>query len=190
MSEEILINVTVREVRVALLENGVLQEIHIERNAKRGLSGNIYKGRVNRLLPGIQAAFVDIGLERTAFLHISDLQGYEKLLSNADQEEPDIRDMLQTGQDILVQVYKDPMGSKGARLTTTFTIPSRYLVLTPHVDEIVVSQKIVKDEERQRLLNLISPGEQGGYIFRTAAEGVTPENLKNDKVFCSSSSTE
>ncbi len=183
MAEEILINVTPREVRVALLENGVVQEIHIERRLHQGLLGNIYKGKINRLLPGIQAAFVDIGLERSAFLHISDLSEYENLINQPTQEPLDIRDILQLGQELLVQVYKDPLGSKGARLTTLYTIPSRYLVLTPGIPQISVSQKITDEVERQRLISLITPGEQGGYIFRTAAEGTTKEELATDKEF-------
>ncbi len=183
MSEEILINVTPREVRVALLDNGVLQEIHIERSLHQGLLGNIYKGRIHRLMPGIQAAFVDIGLERSAFLHISDLQGYEDWSAKANNAHLDIRDRLKVGQDLLVQVYKDPLGSKGARLTTLHTIPSRYLVLTPGIFQVAVSQKIVDEAERERLANLITPGEQGGYIFRTAAEGVAEAELKTDKEF-------
>src|SRR4029079_7225154 len=113
MAEEILINVTPREVRVALLENGTLQEVQIERSLHQGLLGNIYKGKINRLLPGIQAAFVDIGLERSGFLHISDVSGYENLVGEASDASLDIRDILQVGQELLVQVYKDPLGSKG-----------------------------------------------------------------------------
>lgn len=184
MSEEILINVTPKEVRVALLDSGVLQEIHIERSLQQGLLGNIYKGRISRLLPGIQAAFVDIGLERTAFLHMSDAQGFGK---NSEKNEIslDIRNLLQVGQDILVQVYKDPLGSKGARLTTQFTIPSRFLVLTPSVYQVSVSQKITDEIERERLLSLISPDEHGGYIFRTVAEGATQLEINADKEFLS-----
>src|SRR5579862_6968301 len=147
MAEEILINVTPREVRVALLENGALQEVHIERSLHQGLLGNIYKGRVTRLLPGIQAAFVDIGLERAAFLHISDLSGYENLTNRSAQIHVDIRDLLQPGQELLVQVYKEPLGTKGARITTIYTVPSRYLVLTPNVFQIAVSQKISDEAE-------------------------------------------
>lgn len=183
MAEEILVNVTPREVRVALLENGVLQEIHIERRLHQGLLGNIYKGKINRLLPGIQAAFVDIGLERSAFLHISDLSEYDNLINEPNHAPLDIRDILHLGQELLVQVYKDPLGSKGARLTTLYTIPSRYLVLTPGIPQISVSQKITDEAERARLINLITPGEQGGYIFRTAAEGTTQEELATDKEF-------
>src|SRR5438105_361962 len=128
MSDEILINVTPREVRVALLENGVLQEIHIERNLHQGIVGNIYKGKINRLLPGIQAAFVDIGLERSAFLHISDLREDKNIVNPSSDTPIDIRNILHVGQELLVQVYKNPLGSKGARLTTIYTVPSRYLV--------------------------------------------------------------
>src|SRR5579872_6880236 len=121
MPEEILVNVTPREVRVALLENGVLAEIHIERGLHQGLLGNIYKGKINRLLPGIQAAFVDIGLERSGFLHISDLSEYENIVRQSTAASIDIRNILHLGQELLVQVYKDPLSSKGARLTTLFT---------------------------------------------------------------------
>lgn len=183
MAKEILVNVTPREVRIALLENGMLQEIHIERMQHQGMLGNIYKGKINRLLPGIQAAFVDIGLERSGFLHISDLQQYENLIHQAGSASLDIRDILQLGQELLVQVYKNPLGSKGARLTTHYTIPSRYLVLTPGIFEIAVSQKITEEAERQRLMHLITPSEQGGYIFRTAATGATEPELATDKAF-------
>lgn len=184
MAEEILVNITPREVRVALLENGVLQEVHIERSQHQGLLGNIYKGRVNRLLPGIQAAFVDIGLERSAFLHVSDVRGYETLLQTASKTgEVDIRSLLKPGQELLVQVYKDPLGSKGARLTTQFTIPSRYLVFTPGDQQIAVSQKIQDEAERERLMKMITPTSTGGYIFRTVAEGVSQEEVDTDKEF-------
>ncbi len=176
MTEEILVNVSPREVRVALLENGMLQEIHIERSVRQGLLGNIYKGKISRLLPGIQAAFVDIGLERSAFLHISDLSG-------TDNTSPDIRNILRVGQELLVQVYKDPLGSKGARLTMRYSIPSRYLVLTPGIFEMAVSQKMTDEAERQRLINLISPTEQGGYIFRTVAKGVSQAECIKDQAF-------
>lgn len=179
MSEEILINVTPREVRIALLEKGSVQELHIERSLQQGILGNIYKGRVNRLLPGIQAAFVDIGFERAGFLHVSDVTGQ----ALNPQANLDIRDFLQVGQELLVQVYKDPLGSKGARLTTQFTIPSRFLVLTPGVFQVAVSQKITDDTERERLMSLVTPSEQGGFIFRTVAEGATKAQIDADKVF-------
>ena len=175
MSQEILVNVTPREVRVALLENRLLQEIYIERHAQRGLLGNIYKGRIHRLLPGMQAAFVDIGLERKGFLHLNDLAGYE------NHSDTDIRELLRVGQELLVQVYKNPLGSKGARLTTQFSIPSRYLVLTPELHEINASQKITDETERQRFANMITPGPHGGYIFRTAAEGISQTEIVADQ---------
>lgn len=177
MAEEILINVTPREVRVALLENGSLQEVHIERSVQQGLLGNIYKGKVTRLLPGIQAAFVDIGLDRAAFLHVKDM--------HPDPLNVDIRSLLHPGQHILVQVYKDPLGSKGARLTTQFTIPSRYLVLTPTMNQVAISQKITNEAERERLLTMLAPSPQGGYIFRTAAMGVLQAEIETDKTFLS-----
>lgn len=184
MSEEILINVTSHEVRVALLENGVLQELQVERCLQQGLVSNIYKGRVSRLLPGIQAAFIDIGLERAGFLHARDVTGYDKLISQTDNvTHVDIRDLLYVGQDILVQVSKDPLGSKGARLTTQFTIPSRYLVFTPGMSQVAVSLKLANEIERQRLINLITPDEEGGYIFRTVAEGATQAEVDADKAF-------
>ncbi len=183
MAEEILVNVTPREVRVALFEDAILQEIHIERSLHQGLAGNIYKGKINRLLPGIQAAFVDMGLERSGFLHISDLREYETLLNQTGNALPDIRTLLHVGQELLVQVYKDPLGTKGARLTTFYTIPSRYLVLTPGIPQIAVSQKIIDEAERERLTRLITPSDEGGYIFRTVAEGVTETELAIDKEF-------
>jgi ribonuclease G len=184
MSEEILVNVTPREVRVALVENGLPQEVYVERGFQQSLLGNIYKGRILRLLPGIQAAFVDIGLERSAFLHVSDIAGYEALVNKGTQTDlVDIRDILRVGQDLLVQVYKEPLGSKGARLTTQFTLPSRYLVLTPGVFQISVSHKLTNESERQRLLMMVQPGEHGGYIFRTAAEGAAQIEIENDKEF-------
>lgn len=187
MSQEILVNITQREVRVALLENGILQEIHIERSLHQGLLGNIYKGRVSRLLPGIQAAFIDIGLDRSAFLHISDM-GIDDVLEKAALTfaHIDIRPLLMVGQEILVQVYKDPLGSKGARLTTQFTIPSRYLVLTPGITQVAVSQKIIDEQVRERLSMMVTPGEQGGFIFRTAAEAATQSEIDADKEFLNS----
>lgn len=175
MAEEILINVTTREMRVAFLENGILQDIHIERNLHQSIVSNIYKGKVNRLLPGIQAAFVDIGLERAAFLHAKDMA------SSADNA--DIRDLLHPGQDVLVQIYKDPLGTKGARLTTQFSIPSRYLVFTPTIQQVTVSQKITDENEKQRLVVMIPSEDRGGYIFRTAAIGATQPQIDNDRVF-------
>ena len=130
MSGELLINVTPSETRVALIENGSLQEVHVEREARRGLVGNIYLGKIIRVLPGMQAAFVDINLGKAAFLHASDINS--KLILNEDNavdQVPDIRNLVHEGQHIVVQVVKDPLGTKGARLTTDITIAARYLVL-------------------------------------------------------------
>ena len=188
MSEEILINVTPRETRVALLENGVLQEIFIERALRRGLVGNIYKGKVCRVLPGMQAAFVDIGLERAAFLHASDIM--QGLPGNGDSDTAGIEDigsLLREGQEITVQVIKDPLGTKGARLTTQLTIPSRFLVFIPRVTNVGISQKIEDEDERIRLRDLIqlfmTEDESGGFIARTAAEGASAEALRADMIF-------
>ena len=188
MSDEILINVTPRETRVALVENGVLQEVHVERTRKRGLVGNIYKGRVNRVLPGMQAAFVDAGLERTAFLHASDvvLPGME-VNGLEDRRIEAINTLLHEEQELLVQVIKEPLGTKGARLTMNITIPSRYLVFLPLARNVGVSQKIEDEQERARLKEIVAafleqfPG--GGYIVRTAAEGVDAEALCADMDF-------
>ena len=172
--EEILINVTPRETRAALLENGVLQEVYIERATRRGLISNIYKGRVSRVLPGMQAAFVDIGLERTAFLHASDI-AQETLPDGEQATQPatDIRDLVREGAEVLVQVVKDPLGNKGARLTTAITLPSRYLVLWPGGNGVGVSSRIEDESERQRLRDIIGGLQEeaasGGMIARTAA---------------------
>ena len=187
MREEILVNVSAREVRAALLENGVLQEVLIERARRRGLISNIYKGRVCRVLPGMQAAFVELGLERTAFLHASDI------VRNPHEEAPEresdvnIRELIKDGDEVLVQVLKDPLGTKGARLTTFITIPSRYLVMMPNGEGVGVSARIEADEERERLRQIIE-GLTGadaapGYIVRTAAEGASAEALRADMLF-------
>jgi len=189
MSDELLINITPQETRVAYVENGVLQEVHIERQRKRGLVGNIYTGKVSRVLPGMQAAFIDIGLSRTAFLHASDI--LPKNFPQADSHEPPpetpIADLLREGQSVKVQVLKDPIGSKGARLTTQISIPSRYLVYMPNNDHIGISQKIESDEERERLKTIIGNQTEtdlsGGYIVRTVAEGISSELITADIQF-------
>ncbi len=186
MSEEILINVTPQESRVAVVENGVLQEVFIERAHKRGLLGNIYKGRVSRVLPGMQAAFVDIGLERAAFLHASDIM---RPTSGNDDIEPESRitALLHEGQDVVVQVIKDPLGTKGARLTTHITIPSRYLVMLPQEPVCGVSSKIDDEDERQRLREIVNgflaDSNGAGFIVRTVAEGASREELEQDRDF-------
>ena len=201
MSEEILINVTPVETRVALVENGMLQEVYIERSSNRGIVGNIYKGRVVRVLPGMEAAFVDIGLERAAFIHVSDI------VSNSSPEaqtpEPsDIALLLREGQTLVVQVIKDPIGTKGARLTTQLSIASRYLVYMPGLSHIGISQRIEDDVERERLKQLIvscqvqlsdtlsnstqqeeNSDATAGFIARTAAEGAGEDEFQADVRF-------
>ena len=156
MSEELLVNVTPRETRVAVVENGMLQELHIERGSQRGVVGNIYKGKVQRVMPGMQAAFVDIGLDRAAFLHANDIFRSAQLDSGEVDDPPSaspmqvqipITELLRDGAEIVVQVVKDPIGSKGARLTTQISIPSRYMVLLPHSQVMGVSARI-EDEDR------------------------------------------
>jgi len=215
MSVEILINVTPQESRVALLENGILQEIMIERNSNQGIVGNIYKGKVCRVLPGMEAAFIDIGQEKAAFLHASDLRLPADAIFNGDipDEEitiPPISKLLHAGKQVLVQVIKEPLGTKGARLTMHVTIPSRYVVLMPDTDTVGVSSKIEDEEERERLKTIIHSiresvgvtddgqteisldnsnpnGKQSankfGYIVRTAAEGMSEEALRADIAF-------
>ncbi len=188
MSEEILINVTPRETRVAVVENGMLQEVHIERASRRGFVGNVHKGRVQRVMPGMQAAFIEIGLGRAAFLHASDvLRPVAGDLVGDDaapaQVAPPITELLREGQEVVVQVIKDPIGSKGARLTTHLSIPSRYLVLLPYSRMIGVSARIEDEAERQRLKDLMHGlvGDSSvGYILRTNAEGIGAEALAED----------
>ncbi|TCK17543.1 RNAse G [Thiogranum longum] len=186
MTVELLVNVTPQETRVAVVENGMLQEVFIERARCRGLVGNIYKGIVSRVLPGMQAAFIDIGLDRAAFLHASDITSAEESEKAEQNAEDSITRLLQEGQEILVQVIKDPLGTKGARLTTRITIPSRYLVFMPGAGNVGVSQRIEDEDERQRLREAVlgARGEQGGgYILRTAAEDATSEAVASDLEF-------
>lgn len=190
MSIEILVNIGPCEARAAVIESGVVQEIYIERTGRRGLVSNLYKGRVSRVLPGMQAAFVDIGLERTAFLHAADIA------SRAPEDGappvngapvPDIRRLVSPGEELLVQVIKDPIGSKGARLTTFVALPSRYLVYMPRGEGVGISARIEEDAERQRLKlavqSLVPPDASGGYILRTAAQGVPIESLREDMAY-------
>jgi ribonuclease G len=214
MSEEILINISPQETRVAIVDNGILQEVLIERANKRGLVGNIFKAKVSKVLPGMQSAFVDLGLERTGFLHISDIvENYhdvdnEKLVTNI--QNPSIKAVLREGQDILVQVIKDPIGTKGARLTTRIAIPSRYLVYLPDHPMIAISQRIEDQHERERLQRIIigyhrgiagktvnsdtnqdsdysisetTVFKNGGFIIRTAAEGISETEICKDIEF-------
>ena len=215
MSAEILINVTMQETRVAVIQNGALQEVFIERPNRRGLVGNIYKGVVTRVLPGMQAAFVDIGLDRTAFLHASNilppirtrqnggstplaeqtLESRTEELLETEIEEENISKLLREGEQILAQVIKDPLGTKGARLTTHLSIPSCYLVFIPGESSIGISQRIEDENERLRLNELVTrlaaiPSTSseprpsgGGYIVRTAAEAADASKLCADMVF-------
>jgi len=185
LKEEILINVTPAEVRAALLGNGILQEVYVERTGRRGLISNIYNGRVSRVLPGMQAAFVDIGLDRTAFLHASDIARNGDPQDQAQDELPDIRELVREGERLLVQVVKDPLGNKGARLTTYITLPARNLVLLPRSKSVGISARIEQDEERERLRLLVEEllAEQRiecGAIVRTAAEGAARDALEAD----------
>jgi ribonuclease G len=198
VSIEILVNIAPRETRAAILENGVVQEIHIERTSRRGLVSNLYKGRVSRVLPGMQAAFVEIGLERTAFLHAADIAadiaggvaddtGVSASLASQPPVE-DIRRLVNSGDDILVQVIKDPIGTKGARLTTFIALPSRYLVYLPRGLGVGVSARIEDEVERTRLKTvlaqqLLTADASGGYIVRTAAQGASADSLREDMAY-------
>ncbi len=200
MVSEILINAEREEMRVALLEDGQMVEFYVERKKDASLVGNIYKGKVIKILPGMQSAFIDIGLERAAFLYVADIraemEGYAPFLAEEEESSlefltkrgrPDlsIEELIQPGQDILVHVSKDPIGSKGARVTSYITIPGRYLVLMPNVEHIGISRRISDEEERLRLKSIIeSIKPKGfGFIIRTASEGCSEEDLKNDLEF-------
>lgn len=194
---EILINDGLHEVRVALLENAILQEVYIERQSNLGLVGNIYKGKVERVLPGMDAAFVDIGLERNAFLHVKNISQAQTKCYTADHHNtqtnnvgvdgtanrPRITDYVRQGDTILVQVLKDPMGNKGARLSTDISIPSRYVVYLPHSQDVGISARIENEETRQFLRERIekfSEGLPGGYIVRTAIESTDAWAMHSD----------
>ncbi|HEX6634021.1 MAG TPA: ribonuclease G [Usitatibacter sp.] len=180
MNEQILINVTPQETRVAVTEQGAVQELHIERDSSRGLVGNVYLGRVCRVLPGMQSAFVEIGLPRAAFLHVADIWSAR----NGNGAERPIEKILSEGQTLLVQVVKDPIGSKGARLSTQVSIAGRLLVYLPQDPHIGISQRIEDEAEREQLRekvqSLIPPGETGGFIVRTVAETATEAELSAD----------
>jgi ribonuclease G len=192
MKEEILLNVTPSETRVAVVENGVLQELHVERTSNKGIVGNIYRGKVVRVLPGMQAAFVDIGLEKAAFLHAQDI------LDGAGEpvdQDVNIRSLVHEGQEIVVEVLKEPLGTKGARVTTQLSISSRYIVFSPCNEHVGVSLRIEDEQERERLrmtvealraeLRDVLPGapKRLGFIVRTASEGIDQETLKADMEF-------
>ncbi|MCB9476517.1 MAG: Rne/Rng family ribonuclease [Deltaproteobacteria bacterium] len=208
MSSELIINVTEHETRVALLEHGVITEFHVESARKVGVVGNIYKGRVLRVLPGMQAAFVDIGLERAAFLYVTDVVGHYPAGRRAPDPDVDlgeddsdeggeaapfeptptvpIEKLVTQGQEILVQVAKEPLGTKGARLTTNISLPGRYLVIMPTMEHIGVSRRIEDEQERERLKTLVEtirPNDHLGFIIRTVAEEADEETLQTDIEF-------
>ncbi len=184
MTEEILINVTPQETRVAVMQQGVVQELHIERGSQRGLVSNVYVGKVKRVLPGMQSAFIDIGLERSAFLHVADI--WENRANGEDAAKP-IEKVLFEGQSLLVQVIKDPIGTKGARLSTQLSFAGRMLVYLPQEAHIGVSQRIENEEERESLrakLQQVLPAEhKGGYIIRTMAESASDSELRADVAY-------
>ena len=179
MNEEILVNITPQETRVAAMAQGVAQELHVERASLRGLVSNIYVGVVSRVLPGMQSAFIHIGLDRAAFLHVADIWGHR----NGEDSKP-IERLLRDGDRVLVQVIKDPIGSKGARLSTQISIAGRLLVYLPGDQHIGISQRIEDEVEREHLREkvhaLMPPGETGGFIVRTVAETATDEELTTD----------
>lgn len=190
MADEILINFTPMETRVAVIENGMPQEVYVERVSRRGIVGNIYKGKIVRVLPGMQAAFVDIGLERAAFIPVDEVM--DQNLPPASRTGVSIAQLLREGDTLLVQVTKDPIGTKGARLTTHISVPSRYLVLMPGNSHIGISQRIEDSAERERLrtaleslLNVEGQGlvDENGFILRTVAEGISEAELKADLDF-------
>ena len=180
VTEEILVNVTPQETRVAVIEQGVTQEVHIERASSRGLVGNIFVGRVIRVLPGMQSAFIDVGGARAAFLHVADIWGQR----HGGLPAAPIEKLLGEGQNLMVQVVKDPIGTKGARLSTQISIAGRYLVYLPQDSHIGISQRIEDEEERahlrDRLQQLLPPEDKGGYIIRTVAESASERGLKSD----------
>ncbi|MGH8446516.1 MAG: ribonuclease G [Solimonas sp.] len=184
MSTEILVNIGPQETRVALVEGGAAQEVHVQRASRHGLTGNIYKGVVQRVLPGMQAAFVEVGLERTAFLHVNDMIA----TTPTGEPTPLITQLLHDGQRVLVQIVKDPIGSKGARLTSLLSIPSRYLVLLPFEPHVGVSARLEGETERARLKGVLDELQQRlaptfGVIARTAADGADAEALEADLGF-------
>src|SRR5688572_5387322 len=183
VTEEILINVTPRETRVAVIEQGVTQEVHVERASARGLVGNIYMGRVVRVLPGMQSAFIDIGGERAAFLHVADIWSNRH---DGDPSRP-IERLLAEGQNLMVQVVKDPIGTKGARLSTQISIAGRFLVHLPQDSHIGISQRIEDEEERahlrEKLQQLLPAEEKGGFSIRTMAEAACDGEVSTDVVY-------
>jgi ribonuclease G len=187
MTKDLIVSSTPQETKVALLEDGAVAEFFIEREAHRGVVGNIYKGRVTRVLPGMQSAFVELGLERDAFLYVADVfeELDENLLSPEEQvHHAPIEERLQEGQEVLAQVVKEPLGTKGARITTHVSLPGRYLVFMPTVEHVGVSRKIVDEEERRRLKAILKEIRlergSGGFIARTAGLSRSREDFERD----------
>jgi len=180
LTEEILINITPQETRVAVVHQGVVLEVQVERTSARGLVGNVYMGRVVRVLPGMQSAFVDIGGGRAAFLHVADIWGHRQ---DGEPGKP-IEKLLAEGQNLLVQVVKDPIGTKGARLSTQVSMAGRLLVYLPQESRIGISQRIEDEEERlhlrEKLQQLLPPDITGGFIVRTMAEAASDRELLAD----------
>jgi ribonuclease G len=203
MQKEMIISANGHETMVAILEEDLVTEVFVERERHRGVVGNIYKGRVSKVLPGMQCAFIDVGLERDGFLYVSDvvdtIEEFERLDSGEDDEpgggdrgkkherapEPKIEELLREGEEIVVQVAKEPLGTKGARLTSHATLAGRFLVFMPTVDHIGVSRKIESREERSRLRGIVRKfreehGFSGGVIIRTAAGGRPEADIQSD----------
>jgi len=190
---EILINANPFERRVALIEQGRLVEFYVERGKDRGLTGNIYKGKVVRVLPGMQSAFVEIGLARTSFLHVSDIQeSFDELDEEDDEKDrrrggPQVRiqDIIKEGQEVMVQVAKEPIGTKGARVTSYISLPGRYLVFMPTYEKVAISRRISSDKERRRLRDIVSSMRTDGYgfIIRTVCEGMPKEDIQADMYY-------
>jgi ribonuclease G len=195
MPNELIINVRSFETRIALLEDRVLAELYIERTKDLGIVGNIYKGKVVKVLPGMQAAFVDIGLEKAAFLYVSDVYGgvedYEEIGFQGEEmatyinPSQQIEDLVSEGQELLVQVSKEPIGTKGTRITSYVTLPGRYLVYMPTVDHVGISRRIKDEKERKRLREIVLAIKPptGGFIVRTASEGAEADEIRNDMEF-------
>ena len=193
-SQDILINWTPQETRVAIIESGAVQELHVERTLERGLVGNVYTGKVVRVLPGMQSAFIDIGLERAAFLHVADLHredGAARVHPRSAEVQVPIEKRVHEGQTLMVQVIKDPIGSKGARLSTQISVAGRLLVFLPQDDHLGISQKIgspeLRDQLRERMLRLLGEADSregrtrsGGFILRTNAEDASDDELAVD----------
>jgi len=206
MASEIIINVAPEETRVAVLDRKILTDLYIDRVKQRDFVGNVYKGKIVKVLPGLQAAFVDIGQEKAAFMHVSELVGeagkldFDDPFVEVEDKAPEvpkakrssskpIEELVEEGEELMVQVTKGPIGTKGSRVTAYISLPGRYLVFMPNVDHIGISRRIEKDEERARLKQLMQklrkPGQ--GYIVRTVSEGVSDEELRSDVEFLQAS---